>query len=161
MDRQRTGIIKKIIATHFQINAVSYFTNNINKPPYIMKNKSGLAITIIGLLFFISAASVSAQKKAEPLKYGKYGCTASKYNGGSVQYLPRGSFVITKAGTYTYSGFEKPSSGKYTVDAKGNLLFKGGYFDGGKAEKIDRPHKFFLVVPANPDNRWTAGYVEE
>ncbi len=98
----------------------------------------------------------SQQNSTNP-KYGTYGCTASKYRNGAYEYIPRGSFVITKDGKYTYSGFKKPSKGKFTVDKKGNLIFKGGYLDGGKAEKIDRPNKFFLVFPANPDNRWTCG----
>lgn len=92
--------------------------------------------------------------------YGKYGCTASKYSNGSYEFIPRGSFVLEKSGKYTYNGFEKPSTGTFTADAKGNLFFKGGYLDGGKAEKIDRPNKFFLVFPSNPDNRWTASLVE-
>jgi hypothetical protein len=69
----------------------------------------------------------------------------------------RGSFVITKDAKYTYFGFKTPSTGKFIIDKSGNLIFKGGYLDGGKAEKIDRPNKFFLVFPANPDNRWTCG----
>ncbi len=126
-----------------------------------MKSRITLTLTLLGLLFLISPACTNAQKKDASLKYGKYGCTASKYRNGSYEYIPKGYFVITKSGTYTYYGFEKPSSGKFTIDAKGNLLFKGGYFDGGKAEKIDRPNKFFVVFPANPDNRWTAGYVDK
>lgn len=94
------------------------------------------------------------------LIYGKYSCTASKYRNGSYEFIPRGSFTISKNGKYTYHGFEKPSNGTFVVDDKGNLLFKGGYLDGGKAEKIDRPNKFFLVFPANPDNRWTASLVK-
>jgi hypothetical protein len=99
-------------------------------------------------------------KTASKLVYGKYGCTASRYSNGSVEYIPKGSFVIQKNGQYTYYGFKKPSVGKFTVDKQGNLHFKGGYFDGGKAEKIDRPDKFFLVFPANPDNRWTCGLAD-
>jgi hypothetical protein len=125
-----------------------------------MRNRFHLA-TFIGLLFFITATSANAQQKAQPLKYGKYVCTASKYTNGFYEYIPRGSFMITKAGTYTYSGFEKKSSGKFSIDAKGNLIFKGGYLDNGKAEKMDRPDKFYLVFPTNPDNRWTATFVEE
>ena len=94
------------------------------------------------------------------LVYGKYGCTASSWHNGDVQYTPKGSFVITPAGKYSYLGFEKPSNGTFTVDKAGNLWFSGGYFNGGKAEKIDRPNKFFLTFPANPDNRWTCGLVE-
>ena len=94
------------------------------------------------------------------LKYGKYNCTASKYVNGSYEYIARGSFTIQKNGTYTYNGFEKPSTGKFEVDKDGNLLFTGGYFDKGKAEKIDRPNKFFVVFPTIPDNRWTCSCEE-
>ena len=52
------------------------------------------------------------------LVYGKYGCTASKYRNGSYEYIPRGSFVITANGKYTYNGFEQPSKGSITVDEK-------------------------------------------
>lgn len=102
-----------------------------------------------------------AQKNQSKLKYGKYGCTASKYRNGSYEYTARGSFVITKDGQYTYLGLKKPSTGKFTVDKSGNLIFKNGYLNGGKAEKIDRPNKFFLVFPANPDNRWTCGCTDK
>ena len=100
------------------------------------------------------------KSKTEGLIYGKYSCTASKYRNGSYEFIPRGSFTISKNGKYTYHGFEKPSNGTFVADDKGNLVFKGGYLDGGKAEKIDRPNKFFLVFPANPDNRWTATLVK-
>ena len=94
-------------------------------------------------------------------KFGKYGCTSTKYKGGFYEYTERGTFEITKDGHYTYHGFDKPSEGTYTVDEKGNLLFSSGYFDGGKAEKIDRPNKFFLVFPTIPGNRWTCGYIDK
>lgn len=97
---------------------------------------------------------------SDTLVFGKYSCTSSEYNGGEVKYISRGSFVISRDGKYTYYGFKKPSTGTFTVDEKGNLLFKDGYFNGGKAEKIDRPNKFFLVFPANADSRWTVGLVE-
>jgi hypothetical protein len=113
------------------------------------------------LVTYALSCSLFAQTSSSALIYGKYGCTASKYNGGTIEYIPRGSFIISKNGKYTYSGFKKPSQGTFTVDKAGNLFFKGGYFDGGKAEKIDRPNKFFLVFPANPDNRWTCGLVEK
>ena len=92
-------------------------------------------------------------------KFGKYGCTSTKYAGGFYENTPRGTFEITKDGHYTYYGFEKPSEGSYTVNEKGDLLFSSGYFDGGKAEKIDRPNKFFLVFPSIPGNRWTCGFI--
>jgi len=94
-------------------------------------------------------------------KFGRYGCTSTKYKGGYYEYTPRGSFEITKDGHYKYYGFEKPSEGTYTVNEKGDLIFSSGYFDGGKAEKIDRPNKFFLVFPTIPDNRWTCGFTDE
>jgi hypothetical protein len=105
--------------------------------------------------------SISTAPENTGLIYGKYGCTSSSYRNGYVQYTPRGSFTITKSGQYTYFGFEKPTTGTYVVDKKGNLLFKGGYFNAGQAEKIDRPNKFFVVFPANPDNRWTCGLVDD
>jgi hypothetical protein len=122
-----------------------------------MKNKMILTVIIAQILIVALPLAMNAQEKSTALKYGKYGCTASKYRNGSHEYILRGSFVIAKDGTYTYSGFQKPSTGKFIVDKRGNLLFKGGYLNGGKAEKIDRPNKFFLVFPANPDNRWTCG----
>lgn len=94
-------------------------------------------------------------------KFGKYGCTSSQYSGGFYEYTPRGTFEITKDGHYTYYGLDKPSRGTYTVDEKGNLLFSSGYFDGGKAEKIDRPNKFFLVFPSISGNRWTCSYIDK
>lgn len=96
---------------------------------------------------------------SEALAFGKYGCTGSEFRGGEALYIPRGSFTIARNGTYAYYGFEKPSQGKFSANAKGDLLFQGGYFNGGKAEKIDRPHKFFLVFPANPDHRWVCALV--
>lgn len=127
--------------------------------------KKQTLLILVVLMLALPFATI-AQKKAantttaSALVYGKYGCTASKYNNGDVEYTPRGFFTITKDGKYTYNGFSKPSSGTFTVDKNGNLLFKGGYFDGGKAEKINRPNKFFLVFPNIPDNRWTCGLVE-
>lgn len=112
-------------------------------------------------LFFSISLAILAQKARPGVKYGKYACTASKYQNGSYEYIPRGSFTINKNGTYTYLGLEKPSGGKFIMDKNGNLLFTGGYLDKGKAEKIDRPNKFFLVFPTNPDNRWTCTCIEK
>ncbi|MGZ5253204.1 MAG: hypothetical protein ACXWV4_02415 [Flavitalea sp.] len=126
-----------------------------------MENKTIVSTIIFLISILLLSSTVHAQKKPIPLKYGKYWCTASKYRNGSYEYIPRGSFTITKGGTYSYSGFKKPSSGKYTVDQKGNLIFKGGFLDKGNAEKIDRPNKFFLVFPANPDNRWTCSCLDK
>jgi len=126
--------------------------------------KQKLLLTLVLLFLMVLPVSLLAQAKAvkttSTLVYGKYGCTASKYRNGSVEYTPRGTFTISPNGKYTYNGFEKPSSGTFVVDKNGNLLFKEGYFDGGKAEKIDRPNKFFLVFPTIPDNRWTCGLIE-
>jgi hypothetical protein len=119
-----------------------------------------LQLSIYAALSCMLAAGSPALAQAAKPVMGKYGCTASKYNGGLAQYVPRGSFVISADGKYSYNGFEKPSSGTYAVDDKGNLKFKGGHFNGGQAEKIDRPNKFFLTFPANADNRWTCGLTE-
>ena len=124
-----------------------------------MKNIFIPATLLICIAFLCMSSVTNAQSAIRELKYGKYGCTSSSYKGGFYEYTPRGSFVLSKDGSYTYSGFQKPSTGKFSADAKGNLLFKGGYFDGGKAEKIDRPNKFFLVFPGIPGNRWTCSWV--
>jgi hypothetical protein len=139
---------------------------------------------LIGFCFFLPLISCAQKKKANAtptatqaptaslkakhggvtknsLAYGKYNCTASKYQNGSYEFIPRGSFMLEKNGNYTYSGFEKPSKGKYTVDPNGHLLFSGGYFDGGKAERTDKSNRFLLVFPSNPDNRWTCSLVEK
>ena len=116
---------------------------------------------LITLLFFLSTIDLPAQDTNWVLKYGKYVCVAVKYKYGSYEYIPRGSFVIDKNGTYTYLGFEKPSNGKFSIDKVGNLMFSGGYLTNGKAEKIDRPNKFFLVFPTIPDNRWTCTCTEK
>lgn len=113
----------------------------------------------LGFALMLLASGPAAAQTVKPVM-GKYGCTASKYNGGLAQYIPRGSFVISADGKYSYNGFEKPSSGTYTVDDKGNLNFKGGYLNAGQAAKIDRPNKFFLTFPSNPDSRWTCGLTE-
>lgn len=128
-----------------------------------MKHNSALVLLTAFLLAFplaMLAQNKTNNKISATLIYGKYGCTASKYRNGEVEYTPRGFFTISKNGQYTYYGFKQPSSGTFTVDKSGNLFFKGGYFDGGKAEKIDRPNKFFLVFPTIPDNRWTCGLVD-
>ncbi|WP_018613154.1 hypothetical protein [Segetibacter koreensis] len=119
--------------------------------------------SIVLLAFFISLnpSTISAQTASSSLKYGKYNCTTSKYNGVFYEYAPRGSFTIAKNGSYSYLGFKKSSQGKFTVDKSGNILFFGGYLDKGKAEKIDRPNKFFLVFPTIPDNRWTCSCTEK
>ncbi|MDB5202714.1 MAG: hypothetical protein JWQ27_2123 [Ferruginibacter sp.] len=116
-------------------------------------------LTLICLLTF--TLLTSAQQAAKP-KMGKYGCTASHYNSrtGMYEYTPRGFVTLNSNGSYSYAGFKKPSIGKYSVDAAGNILFSGGYLDHGKAEKIDRPNKYFLVFPTIPDNRWTMGLAE-
>ncbi len=113
-----------------------------------------------------AAANVPKRKNAVTaptvgsLVFGKYGCTASTYAGTAVEYQPRGFFTLSKNHTYTYSGFRKPSAGSFRVDSHGNLVFQGGYFGGGLATKIDRPNKFFVTFPSNPDNRWTCGLVQ-
>ena len=116
---------------------------------------------LITFLLGLSSSFVFSQTATSDLKYGKYGCTSSQYVNGFYEYTPRGSFVLYKNGTYAYLGFKKPSTGKFTIDKNGNLLFSGGYFDKGKAEKIDRPNKFFLVFPTIPGYRWTCTWAEK
>lgn len=113
------------------------------------------------LTSFVFAQKAAVVKAA--LHYGKYGCTASKYNNGSYEFLPKGSFVLTQNGTYTYNGFAKPSSGKFTVNAAtGVISFSGGYFDKGTATPMEgRANRYYLVFPTIPDNRWTCGLIAE
>jgi hypothetical protein len=105
----------------------------------------------------------NAPGSTTPIIAGKYGCTASHYNArtGAYEYLERGAVMLSAGGTYRYLGFEQPSTGSYRHDAgSGVLTFRGGYLDGGEATPIDRPNKFFLVFPTNPDNRWTCTLTE-
>jgi hypothetical protein len=127
-----------------------------------MKNTKNFSLTaLFAAAILFSGVFAANQTFADgKLVYGKYGCTASKYRNGSYEYIPRGSFVITANGKYTYNGFEQPSKGSMTVDEKGAIHFKDGYLDGGEATPIDRPNKFFLVFPTIPDNRWTCGLIE-
>lgn len=93
------------------------------------------------------------------VKYGRYGCTASKYVNGAYEYAPKGSFVLAPNGSYTYYGFAKPSAGKFSVNAAGVVSFSGGYFTGGQATPIEgRENRYYVVFPANPDNRWTCSW---
>ena len=107
-----------------------------------------------------NSALVAAQAKGS-LKYGKYNCTASKYAGGSYEYLPKGSFILSKNGTYAYNGFAKPSTGSFSVDAKGVISFKGGYLDKGQATPMEgQGNRYYLVFPTIPDGRWTCKWIE-
>ncbi|RYZ27677.1 MAG: hypothetical protein EOO10_11985 [Chitinophagaceae bacterium] len=127
-----------------------------------MKIKHAYAKLLFRLFIILAipfAGHAQKTKTANQPVYGKYGCTASRFSGGQIEYTPKGSFVIKANGTYTYYGFKEPSNGKFTVDKDGNLLFTGGYFNGGKAEKIDRPNKFFLTAPGISEHRWTCGLV--
>ena len=125
-----------------------------------IKTFANIAFVVI-IVLGAAAVSFGQSGKADVLGYGKYGCTASKYNGQFYEFIPRGSFTVTRGGKYTYQGFEKPSGGTFTVDDKGNLKFRGGYLDDGVATKIDRPNKFFLVFPTIPDNRWTCSLIDK
>jgi hypothetical protein len=118
-------------------------------------------VIIACICIFILLGSLFAQKLDATIKHGKYGCTASKYVNGSYEYIPRGSFILNKNGTYSYLGFEKPSNGKFVVEQNGDLSFIGGYLDKGKAEKTDRPNRYLVVFPSNPDNRWTCSAIEK
>ena len=99
---------------------------------------------------------------ASIVKYGKYSCTAMKYINGQYEYLAKGSFVLSKDGSYTYYGFEKPSIGKFKVDASGVISFSGGYFKGGEATPMEgQDNRYYVVFPTIPDGRWTCSWVSE
>lgn len=101
-----------------------------------------------------------ATRNVNGVKTGKYGCVASKYNNGEYEFIPRGSVILKDDGSYTYRGFESPSSGEFETDNAGNILFRDGYLKDGKAEKTDREGKYLLTFPSNPDNRWTMSYAD-
>jgi hypothetical protein len=110
----------------------------------------------------IRIVSKENKKATSALKYGKYNCTASKYINGQYEYLPKGSIVFSKDGTYTYYGFEKPSTGKYKVDGTGVITFNGGYLKGGKATPMEgRENRYYVVSPTIPDGRWTCSWVSQ
>lgn len=115
-----------------------------------------MKLLTITLLMITTSWNFVIQTTNWPLKYGRYNCTASKYINGSYEFQPRGYFVLKNDKTYSYHGFEKPSNGTFSLDKQGNILFKDGYLNGGKAEKTDREDRFLLVFPANLDNRWTS-----
>ena len=119
----------------------------------------------LSLCLFLSAFAF-AQKSTTaklPVVFGKYGCTASKYNNGFYEYLPKGSFVLAKNGSYTYNGLAKPSTGTFKVDAaSGEISFSGGYLDKGTATPIaGKANRYTLVFPTIPDGRWTCGLTDE
>ena len=110
----------------------------------------------------IRAMGSETKAKAAPLKYGKYGCTASKFSNGAYEYQPKGSFTLSKDGSYAYNGFARPSTGKFKVDASGVISFTGGYFNGGQATPMEgQANRYYVVFPSNPDNRWTCSWVSE
>lgn len=101
-------------------------------------------------------AQQAQTKQKANVKFGKYGCTASKYSGGQYTYIPKGTFELKKGGIYTYNGFDKPSTGKFSVDASGVISFKQGYLNDGKATPIEGyENRYYLVFPTIPDGRWT------
>ncbi|WP_207428806.1 hypothetical protein [Pedobacter sp. SYSU D00535] len=94
------------------------------------------------------------------VRFGKYGCTASKYSDGSYTYIPKGSFQLNKNGTYAYNGFSKASTGTFSVDASGVISFRQGYFNGGQATPIQGyDNRYYLVFPTIPDGRWTCSLI--
>lgn len=126
--------------------------------------KTRLLLTALSLFLFfagIAQGKTGAIKKTALFKYGKYNCTATKYSGGSYEYIPKGSFVLNKNGTYAYHGFSKPSPGTFSVDAKGVISFKGGYLDKGQATPMaGEQNRYYLVFPTIPDGRWTCRLIE-
>lgn len=113
----------------------------------------------IARFFVIAVALIQATvaAAAQPLVPGKYGCVSSKFKGGFYEYSPRGSFTLSTGGSYSYQGFEKPSTGQYSFDkASGKISFTGGYLDKGEATPIEGDkNRFYLVTPTLPEHRWT------
>jgi hypothetical protein len=126
--------------------------------------KTRFLLALLSLLFILTACGQSktaSPKKAAAIKYGKYNCTASKCSGGSYEYIAKGSFVLNKNGSYAYNGFSKPSTGTFSVDAKGVISFKGGYLDKGQATPMEgEQNRYYLVFPTIPDGRWTCRLIE-
>ncbi|WP_207496949.1 agenet domain-containing protein [Aridibaculum aurantiacum] len=112
------------------------------------------AARIRGLNAEKPAANTASAKPA--VKTGKYGCTASKYSGGSYTYLPKGSFELKANGAYAYNGFEKASNGTFAVGSGGVITFSSGYLNGGEATPMEgSENRYYLVFPTIPDGRWT------
>jgi hypothetical protein len=114
-----------------------------------------LACTVLLLCAF------STRTHAAALTHGKYGCVSSKFKvaSGTYEYSPRGSFTVSASGEYSYIGFDKPSTGKFSFDQEsGKISFNGGYLDKGEATPIKgENNRFYLVTPTLPDHRWTCG----
>lgn len=143
------------VTTYIALIGLSFTIFNQN-----LKTKAGSAgqsLTISKLVpFSITSTSVIKTKNNPKIKVavGKYECKATTYGNGTYKYISRGSFTLLKEGNYIYEGCENPSTGTFTTDKKNNIHFKGGYFDGGIAEKMDRLNNYLLVFPSNPDDRW-------
>ncbi|WP_121352940.1 hypothetical protein [Flavisolibacter nicotianae] len=120
-------------------------------------------LLLLAVSLFVSLFLSAQAPTAKAVQYGKYGCTASTYKNGYYEFLPKGSFVLAKGGSYTYLGFSKPSSGTFKVDgASGVISFRGGYFDKGVATPIEgKPNRYYLVFPTIAGGRWTCGLTEE
>lgn len=103
-----------------------------------------------------AAAPAAAPAAAAPAKASfTLGCTSSVYDSGSgtYQFQPKG-YVDIAGGSYTYRGFEQPSTGKLR-DEGGTLHFEGGWLDGGEAVPMDdRPGQYRLTSPAAGE-RWS------
>ena len=143
------------VTTYIALFGLSFSIFNQN-----LKTKSGNAgqsLTFsMHLPFSIGSAQGSNTKENPELNvaFGTYHCQATTYGNGTYKNISRGSFTLSAKGTYTYDGCETPSTGTFTTDKKENIHFKGGYFDGGVAEKMDRLNNYLLVFPGNPDDRW-------
>lgn len=109
--------------------------------------------------FALPLLTLSAWAQAAAPAYGKYGCVSSKFKAstGMYEYTPRGAFTLSAGGAYSYLGFEKPSTGKFSVDAAtGKISFIGGYLDKGEATPIKGDvNRFYLVTPTLLEHRWT------
>lgn len=143
------------ITTYIALLGLSFSILNQN-----LKTKAGnpgqsLTFSMPAVFSMLSTPALETKNySALKVTFGRYTCKATTYGNGIYQNISRGSFTLTKDGNYIYEGCEEPSTGTFTTDKKNNIHFKGGYFDGGIAEKMDRLNNYLLVFPSNPDDRW-------
>jgi hypothetical protein len=100
-----------------------------------MKTKFPMIAAFTFFIAMITFQPAQSQQKVSGLKYGKYGCTASKYVGGYYQYTGKGSFTLLKSGTYTYSGLKNLVRAAFRLTKKGIFPSKVDISTAGKQRK--------------------------